>query len=105
MTENIELRRTIRPEETDILEIGTHWFSLKVETQAEEGQIVAIYKPLESMIAGVGKTKEDALKDFIEGFKAIVDHHIVRGTHERFLGKHFKRKNSGRESLWRESYQ
>ena len=42
-----------------------------------------------AMLVGVGTSRRKAIEDLLQAVVAAVDVHIERGTHARFMGRHF----------------
>ena len=67
-----------------------HVFELDVSITSEGNQCVAVFKPLEHMLAGVGEDENKALEDFVDCFTSLVDFRFKKGNVEAFLSQYFK---------------
>ena len=90
---NVRLGRISTSVSEGAFDIELHCFDLTINTCVEEGQTVAVFEPLEATCPGIGQDDEEAIRDFVEGFKSIVDHHIEMGTFDQFVNRHFSRQN------------
>lgn len=84
----LSLGRVFRPDGQSQTII--HAFGLDVEIISEGKQYVAVFKPLEHMLAGVGEDENKALEDFVSCFTTLVDFRFEKGNVEDFLCQYFE---------------
>ena len=86
---NIKLGRVLRPSHESPNRITIYCFDLDVTVQDEDGKTVAFDAPIEGCVAGVGSNDEEAINDFVDGFKELIDFQIERGVLDRFLNENY----------------
>ena len=93
-THHVSFFRTRRNENTAPSDFTIETVSFSFVSFKEGKGYVAIYPPIEGNLAGVGKTREEAVHDFAEGFLAVLDFHANKNSDTEFLSKYFKLEQS-----------
>ena len=86
---DIRLTRRLMSEEINGPDLAVCLFGMKVEVRSEDDLFIVNHPLLNGLIAGSGKTETEALEEFTNAFRALVDFHISEFTFDGFLVRHF----------------
>lgn len=65
-------------------------FDFDVQTRKEDGLVITVFEPLAGIVEASGKSPEEALDEFVDCFKTVVDFHFEKGSWEKFFSFHLE---------------